>query len=132
MAFYKQLLTDFPFSRDTSIWRNGNERHVRMARIKIITKFWEVFSQFEYNKNAINISSVKNSFKLLWTLSKPFEFIKWQENICYSRCKGRSHGHAILLSIKSTVKYEIQFLSSQRQKVLKLRFILSSITSSLL
>ena len=32
---------------------------------------------------------------------------------------GLSHGHAI----KNIVKYEIRFLSSQRQKVLKLRFM---------
>ena len=44
-----------------------------MTIIKIITKFLEVFSQFE---NAINISSVKNWFKFFWVLLKPFDFIK--------------------------------------------------------
>ena len=35
-----------------------------MTSIKIITKFREVFSRFEENKNVINISSVKNWFNL--------------------------------------------------------------------
>ena len=54
---------------------------------------------------------------------KRFDFIKWQEKICHSRSKRRSHGHDILLFIKSIMKNEIRFLSSQWQKVLKLRFI---------
>ena len=33
--------------------------------MKVITKFREVFSRFEKNKNVINISSVKNWFKFL-------------------------------------------------------------------
>ena len=44
------------------------ERHAWMTSIKIITKFREVFSRFEKNKNVINISSVKNWFKFLWAL----------------------------------------------------------------
>ena len=99
------------------------KRHVWMTSIKIITKFREVFSRFEENKNVINTSSVKNWFKFLRTLFKPFDLIKWQESICHSRSKRRSHDHAILLFIKNIIKYEIRFLSSQRQKVLKLRFI---------
>ena len=97
------------------------KRHVWMTNIKIIAKFREVLSRFEEKKNVINISSVKNSFKFLWALFKPFHFIKCQRNTCHSRSKRRSHGHDILLFI--IIKYKIRFLSSQRQKVLKLRFI---------
>ena len=64
---------------------------------------------------------VKNWFKFPWALLKPFDFEKWQ-HICYSRSKGRFHGHVILLFINS-IKCEIRFLRSQRQKVLKLKFL---------
>ena len=88
------------------------KRHVWMTNIKIIAKFREVLSRFEEKKNVINISSVKNSFKFLWALFKPFHFIKCQRNTCHSRSKRRSHGHDILLFI--IIKYKIRFLSSQR------------------
>ena len=91
--------------------------------LKQIRKFRDVFSRFEKNKNVINIFSVKNWFELLRTLFKPFNCIKWRENVCHSRCKRRSHGHAILLFKKNITKYEMQFLSSLWQNVLKLRFI---------
>ena len=97
------------------------KRHVWMTNIKIFVKFRKVLSRFEEKKNVINIPSVKNSFKFLWALFKPFHFIKCQGNTCHSRSKRRSHGHDILLFI--IIKYEIRFLSSQREKVLKLRFI---------
>ena len=42
--------------------------HVWVTRIKLITKFRDVFRRFEENKTVINISSVKNWFKLLWVL----------------------------------------------------------------
>ena len=54
------------------------KRHVWMTRIKMITNFREVFSRFGENKNAINISSLKNWFQFLWVLLKPFHFIKGQ------------------------------------------------------
>ena len=54
--------------------------HVWVTRIKLVTKFRDVFRRFEENKTVINISSVKNWFKFLWVLFWPFYFIKWQEN----------------------------------------------------
>ena len=64
------------------------KRHIWMANVKVITKFWDLFSRFEQNKNVINISFVKNCFKLFWVLYKPFDFIKWYESICYGTSKG--------------------------------------------
>ena len=52
------------------------KRHVWMTRIKMITNFREVFSRFEENKNAINISSLKNWFKFLWVLLKRQKILK--------------------------------------------------------
>ena len=75
-------------------------RHVWMTSIKVIAKFWVVFSWFEKNKNVINIFSVKNWFQLIRSFLKPFDFIKWQENICCTRSKGWSHGHVILYVYK--------------------------------
>ena len=98
------------------------KRHVWMTSIKIIMKLREVFSRFEENKNVINISSIENWFKFLRALFEPFNFIKWQENICH-RSKRWSHGHAIFLFTENIIRYEIQFLSSQWQNILKLRFI---------
>ena len=46
------------------------ERHVWMTSNEIITKFQEVFSRFEENKNVINISSVENWFKLIHVIPK--------------------------------------------------------------
>ena len=103
------------------------KRHVWMTSIKIITKFWEVFSWFKENKNVINISSVKNWFKFFWALFKPWYFIKTQENTFHSWSERQSHGHAILLLIKNITKYEMPFLSSQRQKVLKFIYALYNI-----
>ena len=54
---------------------------------------------------------------------KPFDFIKWQANICHGRSKRWSHSYAILLFIKNIIEYEIRFLSSQWQKNLKLRLV---------
>ena len=48
------------------------KRHVWMTNIEIIVKFRKVLSRFEEKKNVINIPSVKNSFKFLWALFKPF------------------------------------------------------------
>ena len=79
----------FSFFPCTSTSRNDNfsffflfigKGYVWMTRIKIVTKFRDVFRRFEENKNVINISSVKNWFKFLWALFWPFYFIKWQEN----------------------------------------------------
>ena len=125
----------FFFTR-TSISRNDNfpffscskeKKHVWMTSIKIITKFWEVFSWFKENKNVINISSVKNWFKFFWALFKPWYFIKTQENTFHSWSERQSHGHAIFLLIKNITKYEMPFLSSQRQKVLKFIYALYNI-----
>ena len=111
------------------------KRHVWITSIKIITKYWEVFSRFKENKNVIDISSVKNWFKFLKTLFKPFDFIKWQENICHRRSTRRSHGHIIIyLFIENIIKYQTRFLSSERQKVrfLNSELFIPSIISSLL
>ena len=106
----------------------------KKTSIKIITKYWEVFSQFKENKNVIDISSVKNWFKFLKTMFKPFDFIKWQENICHRRSTRRSHGHIIYLFIENIIKYQTRFLSSGRQKVrfLNSELFIPSIISSLL
>ena len=130
-ASYKQLLQMFLFPEiilhqemtTFHFFFFKRKRHVWMTNIKIITKFLEVFSRFEENKNVINISSVENWFKFFRTLFKPFYFIKRQENICHSRSKRRSHSHAIFLFIENIIKYEIGFLSSQRLKVLNLSLI---------
>ena len=99
------------------------KRHVWMTSLKIITKFREVFSQFEEKKSVFNKSSLKKWFKFLWALFKPDDSIKWPKNICHSRCKRQSHGHHIIFFIKNIIKCEIRFLRRQWQKILKLNFI---------
>ena len=126
-----KVVTNFSFSQELlyqemttfHFFLFKGKRHVWITS-KIITKFWEVFSWFKENKNVINISSVKNWFKFFWALFRPWYFtrknfmVKTQENIFHSWSERRSHGHAILLFIKNITKYEMPFLSSQRQKVL--------------
>ena len=87
------------------------KRHVWMTNVKVITKFWEVFSRF---KNVINISFVKNWFKLFWVLYKPFDFIKWYTKVfAMARPKGLSYGHAILL-LSLNIKFD-SYASSDRR-----------------
>ena len=69
-------------------------------------------------KNVINIPFVKNWFKFLCALFKPFDSIKWQEKSSHCRSKRWSHDHSILLFIKNIIKYDVGLLSRQRQKVL--------------
>ena len=87
-----------------------------MTSIKIITKFREVFSRFEEDKNVINISSVKSWFKAVKSL--PFDLVsgvvyKYTCGRCNSTYYGETYRH---LKVRSGEHIGISPLTFKKTK----------------